>query len=75
MSAHESIDVSTTSEEETFKTSCPNDYYNFHSTLEPPFETSFIKVFDHDSSYDRDPSGHEFKESEAKPHAYASNEK
>ena len=52
--AHDYVDVSITSKEETSKHSCPNDDYNFHSALEPLFETSLIEVFDHDSSYHRD---------------------
>ena len=73
-SAHDSIGVSITSGEETFITCCPNDYQNLHFTLEPIFETSFIEVFDHDSSYHRDSSWLEVKESEAKSDNSISNE-
>ena len=63
-----SIDASVASEEETFKTFCPNDDHNFHYILEPTLETSFIAVFDRGSSCHRDPSWREAKESEAKAH-------
>ena len=59
------IDVSVTSEEETFKTFCPN-HHDCHSNLEFKVETSVIACFDPNSSDHHDPSGHKVKESEAK---------